>query len=57
MFGSVSEWFYKWLGGIQPHPEAVGFNWIVIRPETKGSIRIGTGADFIAFLPPSSLHS
>jgi alpha-L-rhamnosidase len=38
MFGSVSEWFYKWLGGIQPHPKAVGFNRIVIRPQTKGSI-------------------
>jgi alpha-L-rhamnosidase len=33
MFGSVSEWFYKWLGGIQPHPEAVGFDRIVIRPQ------------------------
>jgi alpha-L-rhamnosidase len=38
MFGSVSEWFYKWLGGIQPHPKAAGFNQIEIRPETKGSI-------------------
>lgn len=33
MFGSVSEWFYKWLGGIQPHPEAVGFDRIIIRPQ------------------------
>jgi len=33
MFGSVSEWFYKWLGGIQPHPDAVGFDRIVIRPQ------------------------
>ncbi len=33
MFGSVSEWFYSWLGGIQPHPEAVGFDRIVIRPQ------------------------
>jgi len=33
MFGSVSEWFYGWLGGIQPHPDAVGFDRIVIRPQ------------------------
>jgi len=26
MFGSISEWFFKWLGGIQPDPEAVGFD-------------------------------
>jgi alpha-L-rhamnosidase len=33
MFGSVSQWFINWLGGIQPHPEAVGFDRIVIRPQ------------------------
>ena len=33
MFGSVSEWFYKWLGGIQPYPKAVGFDRIIIRPQ------------------------
>jgi len=33
MFGSVSEWFYHWLGGIQPAAEAVGFDQIVIRPQ------------------------
>lgn len=33
MFGSVSEWFYHWLGGIQPAPDAVGFNHIVVRPQ------------------------
>ena len=33
MFGSVSEWFYKWLTGIQPHPKAVGFNRTIIRPQ------------------------
>jgi alpha-L-rhamnosidase len=32
MFGSVSQWFYQWLGGIQPAPEAVGFDRIIIRP-------------------------
>ncbi len=33
MFGSVSQWFYQWLGGIQPAPDAVGFDRIVIRPQ------------------------
>ena len=33
MFGSVSQWFYQWLGGIQPAPEAVGFDRILIRPQ------------------------
>jgi len=33
MFGSVSQWFYQWLGGIQPHPDAIGFDQIIIRPQ------------------------
>jgi len=33
MFGSVSEWFYQWLGGIQPASDAVGFDRILIRPQ------------------------
>jgi alpha-L-rhamnosidase len=33
MFGSISEWFFKWLGGIQPDPEAVGFDRIRIKPQ------------------------
>ncbi|MDX1680827.1 MAG: family 78 glycoside hydrolase catalytic domain [Akkermansiaceae bacterium] len=32
MFGSVSGWFFRWLGGIQCAPEAVGFDRIVICP-------------------------
>ncbi|HOM52063.1 MAG TPA: family 78 glycoside hydrolase catalytic domain [Phycisphaerae bacterium] len=32
MFGSVSEWFFKVLAGIRPHPEAAGFDRIVIQP-------------------------
>jgi alpha-L-rhamnosidase len=32
MFGSVSEWFFKALAGIQAAPEAVGFDRVVIRP-------------------------
>ncbi len=33
MFGSVSQWFVNWLGGIQPANDAVGFDRIVIRPQ------------------------
>jgi len=33
MFGSVSEWLYKWVAGIQADPSAVGFDKIVIRPQ------------------------
>ncbi len=33
MFGSVNQWLVNWLGGIQPDPEAVGFDRIVLRPQ------------------------
>ena len=33
MFGSVSQWLVNWLGGIQPDPDAVGFDRIVLRPQ------------------------
>jgi alpha-L-rhamnosidase len=39
MFGSVSQWFINWLGGIQPHPEAVGFDRIIIRPQTVAELQ------------------
>jgi alpha-L-rhamnosidase len=32
MFGSVSEWFYKGVGGISPSDDAEGFSRMVIRP-------------------------
>ncbi|MBI9017868.1 MAG: family 78 glycoside hydrolase catalytic domain [Phycisphaerae bacterium] len=38
MFGSVSQWFYNWLGGIQPHPEAIGFDRIIIRPQMPNGL-------------------
>jgi alpha-L-rhamnosidase len=38
MFGSVSEWFFQWLAGIQPAPDAVGFDRIVIRPQPVGGL-------------------
>jgi alpha-L-rhamnosidase len=37
-FGSVSAWFYKTLAGIQPEPDAVGFDKIVIRPRVVGNL-------------------
>ncbi len=33
MFGSVSQWMMQELGGIQPDPDAVGFDKILIRPQ------------------------
>jgi len=33
MFGSISQWFINWLGGIQPDPQAVGFDRIILRPQ------------------------
>lgn len=32
MFGSVSEWFYKYLGGISPSDNACGFDKVIIKP-------------------------
>lgn len=32
MFGSVTEWFYRWLGGIRPLPEAPGFKKFILAP-------------------------
>lgn len=32
MFGTVSEWFYRWLGGIRELPEYPGFNKCIIAP-------------------------
>ncbi len=32
MFGSVSEWFYRAVGGINPDPATAGFRRIIIRP-------------------------
>ena len=33
MFGSVTQWFFNWLGGIQPHPDAFGFDRIILKPQ------------------------
>ena len=32
MFGSVTEWFYRWLAGIQPDPDFPGFERFTLSP-------------------------
>lgn len=39
MFGSISAWFFKWLGGIQPAEDAIGFDRINIRPQVVGDLK------------------
>lgn len=39
MFGSVSEWFYRALAGINLEPEGVGFDRIILRPQPVGDLR------------------
>lgn len=34
MLASVSEWFYRWLGGIRPNPEHPGFKKFILSPHT-----------------------
>jgi alpha-L-rhamnosidase len=34
MFGTVTEWFYRWLGGIRPDPDFPGFEEFVLNPAT-----------------------
>jgi alpha-L-rhamnosidase len=38
MFGSVSEWFYKFLAGIRPEESAVGFDRFRIEPEMPAGL-------------------
>ena len=38
MFGSVGEWFFKGLGGIKPHAEAVGFDRFFLEPSLVGDL-------------------
>lgn len=33
MFGTVSEWFYHWLAGIQPDPDHPGFKEFFLTPK------------------------
>ena len=39
MFGSVSEWFYRALAGINAAPDAVGFDKLIIRPQPVGDLK------------------
>lgn len=39
MFGSVSEWFFNWIGGIRPATDAVGFDKIMIAPQPVGDLK------------------
>jgi alpha-L-rhamnosidase len=34
MFGTVTEWFYRWLGGIRPDPQNPGFKEFILAPST-----------------------
>jgi alpha-L-rhamnosidase len=38
MMGSVSAWFHKYLGGINPDPDEPGFKRVVIRPNLLGDL-------------------
>ena len=38
MFGSVSQWFFNWLGGIQADPETIGFDRFSIRPQLTADL-------------------
>ncbi|HNR41043.1 MAG TPA: family 78 glycoside hydrolase catalytic domain [Bacteroidales bacterium] len=42
MFGTVSEWFYRRLGGIRPLPDEPGFKKFIISPAVPG------GLDFVS---------
>jgi hypothetical protein len=39
MFGSVCQWFYQALAGINPDPEHPGFRNIIIRPRPVGNLK------------------
>ncbi len=41
MFGTVTEWFYRWLGGIFPDPKNPGFKEFILAPSTP------EGLDFV----------
>jgi len=34
MFGTITEWFYRWLAGIRPDPKNPGFKKFIINPST-----------------------
>ena len=44
MFGSVSEWFYRWLAGIRPHPDYPGFEKFIINPSLPAGLSQAYGS-------------
>ena len=42
MFGSVSEWFYRWLGGIRPDTKNPGFRQFFLEPNVPGDLNYVT---------------
>ncbi len=38
MFGSISEWFYRWLGGIRPDNRHPGFQQFYLEPHTPDGL-------------------
>ena len=38
MFGVVTEWYYRWLGGIRPDPENPGFKEFTLNPSTPNGL-------------------
>jgi len=38
MFGTITEWYYRWLGGIRPDPEYPGFQEFILAPSTPGKL-------------------
>ncbi len=44
MFGSVSEWFFRALAGINPAPDAEGFDRLILRPQVVGDLQWANGS-------------
>lgn len=38
MFGTVTEWYYRWLGGIRPDPDNPGFLSFILAPSTPAGL-------------------
>jgi alpha-L-rhamnosidase len=39
MFGTATEWYYRWLGGIKPDPDNPGFKEFFITPSTPKGLK------------------
>jgi alpha-L-rhamnosidase len=44
MFGSVSEWFYRWLAGIRADPDYPGFEKFIINPTLPAGLSHAYGS-------------